>query len=216
MIRAKHAKGGGTVRRGIWRLAIVTCIAASTLSSSGAVGQENGGLATIENLHYDRTANSPGVAVNWNVDPPNGPTAPYRGRVVFRETVTTLELVPGLTDQGGSGGGAYNMQLTGHGVTGLLGRSDQGTIDRTLAGYYRACPSTCIAYAEFWCDGTYARRELILTITLDCILARLYVGTPPFSNPHIEATVVLVPSGAKPLPLPPKMTYTGLGAFTVS
>jgi hypothetical protein len=204
------------MRQGI-RLVVLTCIAVATLTSAGALGQESGGLATIEGITYDRNVNKPGLAVNWTTGFVTDPNVRYQ-RVVFREPVTIIELVPGVIESGGSGGGVYDMDLTGHGIsTGVLGRGgDQGTIERTIANYSRACPPGCTTVAQYWCDGNYVRRGLILSVSLNCVAARFYVGTPPFHDPHLEATFVLAPSGVKAFPFPPKVDYSGAGVFTAA
>jgi hypothetical protein len=202
------------MRRSWIRGAIVTCIAAATLSNAGAAGLESGGVATIESLRYDRVAAGAGMAVNWTVPVNVDPNVSFE-RVQFREALGLLEGLPVIGNTR-SGGGVYSGHFDGHGVTGTLGRSDHGTVDRTILTYTRLCSQGCLVAAQFWCEGTYTRRELVFTMTLGCTPARFYVGTPPLQNPYLEATWVLVPVGAQLKPKPGVTTYNGYGVFTAS
>jgi hypothetical protein len=196
-------------RRGI-RLAVVTCIAVATLSNAGATGTENAGRAYMSGLRYDRYTNATGAAVNWEL---TGPTPPSEPPSIWLYDIgdTTSDTPAGnLTTFGGT----FQIELArGHGVTGTLGRSDRGTID--LNGVWYGGPGFV---AFYYCAGTYERRELIFSIVEDCTPFRYFVGTPPFTNPHLEAKLVLTPAEFRktPPPVHPTQYKASYGVFTVS
>lgn len=156
------------------------------------------GRAIGSGLSYDRDVLGAGRTVSWSI-----------GEIFMYPPDSSLREFTQIR-------GAFAIRdFVGTGTSGIFGGGDAGALPAFQMLY--ECVNDCVGGLNpvFICEGSYARHQLVFSLSLDCVRTG-GDGPAPVEGGPLDLTLLLVPRTAKVFPLPPRTKHydASVGIFT--